>query len=89
MIADVINSIVLFMLELTSSILSLIPTVDELPEGVESALAYVFPKALAFYNIFPFMETLLTVLALGMTIEIGFLIYTLINWVINKVRGAG
>ncbi|GEM_PF-2340450 len=78
-----------FIMEAMSWLLSFLPTVSSLPLGLDSTITTIFGYYRGFATIFPPLSTAMTYMVAGVGIEVGYKIYQLVNWVINKLRGSG
>lgn len=78
-----------FIMEAMSWLLSFLPTVSSLPLGLDSTITTIFGYYRGFATIFPPLATAMTYMIAGVGIEVGYKIYQLVNWVINKLRGSG
>ena len=71
-----------------SFLISLLPEAV-LPIEISNAFNFVLSHYLNFATLFPFLNTLLIIISLGMTIELTYVTYRGITYIMNLIRGAG
>ena len=78
-----------FIMDALAWLLGFLPTVRTLPLGLDATITTIFGYYRGFATIFPPLSTAMTYMIAGVGIEVGYKIYQLVNWVINKLRGSG
>jgi len=73
---------------IVSGILLIFPDSGGLPDEVSDSIEFAFNTARSYSELVPF-DTLLIILVLSMLVQAGFLLFKVLNWVVNKVRGSG
>lgn len=74
----------LFLLE----VIDLFPDAVALPSAIDSSLTLIVPILSQLNSILP-IATIFVIFGLYLTIEGGLLLFKIINWIINKLRGSG
>lgn len=78
-----------FVAKVLSVIFSIIPDVQSLPAGVDSAFDLLFGYTGQFVATFPFLVTFFQVALLSLVVQQRFLLFKAINWAYNKLFHAG
>ncbi len=72
-----------------SPLISVLPTVDSLPSGLNTGIDWFFNVLTGWHYFIPVVDDLVTVITLALSIEGVILTFAMINWVYNKLRGSG
>lgn len=83
------NALISTLSSVLNALVGLLPTGGSLPSSINDALDYFIPIWSGWTLVVPALDTLLTILLLGVTIEAAIFTYGGINWTINKLRGSG
>lgn len=83
------NAVLITLAGAINGLIGLLPLGQDLPIQVDSAMSAIFDRMAEWTSFFPFLETLLAVLLIVITIEGFIFLYGSVNWTINKLRGSG
>lgn len=72
-----------------SSLIGLLPSVSLLPDGAETAVAFIRSALSSLVDIVPSLGLFLTLVSLVILFEAGMLAFWGMNWVLNLIRGSG
>lgn len=84
-----IDAIITVLASVMNGLVSLLPQSTGLPYQMQQAIDYFGPIWAGWTSIIPALDTMLTIVLLGITIEAAIFTYGGINWTINKLRGSG
>jgi len=73
---------------LARGLISLLPNPDSLPSQINDAFTSITPYISKAAFFFP-LATLFTIFTIGMSIEVGILLFQAGNYLLNKIRGSG
>lgn len=70
-------------------LLSLLPNIDSLPEGFNTAMNSIANIVSNWVYVVPILDDLLIIFGMVITIEISLFTFKILNWIYNKLRGSG
>jgi len=69
--------------------LSLLPNIDSLPSGFNTAMNSVATMISNWTYVVPALDDILIIFSLALTMEIAIYTFKILNFVYNKLRGSG
>lgn len=72
-----------------SFMIGLLPSVERLPDDLETAIAYIRAFMSGMIDIVPGLSILPAVVSFILLFEVGMFAFFAFNWVLNLIRGAG
>jgi len=71
-----------------SAVIGILPTSSSLPSSIDSAFTWLSEVLAPWNAVFP-VSTLLNVIVLILGIEAVLMVFSIFNFIVNKVRGSG
>lgn len=72
-----------------TQVIKLLPSVENLPNEFQLAIAFIRQVISGFLDIFPASSAFVDVIFWLIVFEMGMFAWWAMNWVINKIRGLG